>query len=216
MPYQFSLPADALRIVLPHVGSEASRPNLHAVLMEPAGVLVATCGTTLAAVKVGPLPIAEPVALIFREARKVTARQVQSVEITVGDDGLAHVNILHASKYGALTVAAVTLADTCDAHGVALAHRFPHAWRTIVPVYHADTAPTTAISYAPEHIAKFGVKLSHAVDAAPIRLHFMGPERAAVVTWPTYPEAIGLIMPCRDETPDDTRTAFDRWQAFTA
>lgn len=181
-----TLCADALRLALPHVSREESRPILNGLLVESTGVVVAANGATFAAVEDAAWadddrntrPHAD-VIVRFHKPRETTAKRIVRVEIDI--DGTVTSGIV-ARLYGHVGQVGVTLVDIVEGP-------FPN-WRQVVPTGDGEA------------IREIGFKLDDVGDRfagwGPIRLTFgKGPDAAVIVTAPDNPGAFGLWMPAR-------------------
>lgn len=181
-----TLSVRALRYVLPHIGIEPFRPTLHGVLLEPAGVIVATGGKTLVAHAHAVSGVTRPLVLEFP---KLPAK-ADELEFT-----------MPASDDMSSIVARVLTSTGLEVERVVLRLNdgtFPN-WRNVFPA--SDTKPVPAIGVDPELLARFYVKGSKELQA--IVLEFFHAENAVRVTYPKRPDVAGLIMPVRvTETPD--------------
>lgn len=209
MPRTLTIHADALRYVLPHVSTEESRPNLQGVLFEPTGLAVATNGYTLGAHRHATEPHARAVVLRFHEPRKLLASKVDTITVEIPDaldaDG-AHGWNLPVTLYGKLGAShavGATFADMLDASGFPL-------WRTVYRPA-TDPTPVASIGLDPELAARFTVGAKG--YAAKISVTFDGASGAALVRYPSQPDALGLWMPCRDIV---TGSAADAWRDLIA
>lgn len=198
MPRTLTIHADALRYVLPHVSTEESRPTLHGVMFEPSGLAVATNGYTLGAHRNATEPHAAPVLLRFQEPRKLTAGKVHRITITIPDELTgpdAHGWNLPVTLYGKLgeshTVGA-TFADMLPAN------TFP-LWRTVYRPREGDAAPVTTLALDPALLDRFAVGVGR--QTGKVALSLDGPDGAILVRYPDEPDAVGLLMPCRNVAP---------------
>ena len=177
----------ALRSVLPHVSTEASRPVLNGVLLEPAGVVVATNGKTLAAHKFAVSGVTRPIILAFP---KLPAKAA-TLEFAMPD----RIDI-------APIVARVLAASGLELDRVILREvegPFP-AWRNVFPA--SDAKPIPAICIDPELVARFVVKGGKALES--VLLEFFEPQSAVRVTYANNADFAGLIMPIRINFTTDT------------
>jgi hypothetical protein len=181
-----TLSVRALRYVLPHIGTEASRPTLHGVLLEPSGVIVATGGKTLVAHAHSVSGVTRPIILEFPKLPV----KADTLEFTmpVIDDASPVVARVLASSGMELERVVIRVRD-----GI-----FPN-WRNVFPA--SDAKPIPSVGVDPELLSRFYVKGSKELEA--ISLEFFHAESAIRVTYPKRPEVAGLIMPVRvNETPD--------------
>lgn len=182
-----TLSVPALRSVLPHVSTEASRPILNGVLLEPAGVVVATNGKTLAAHRFAASGVTRPTILAFP---KLPAKA----------DTLEFAMPMVYSREP--IVARVLAASGLELDRVILREvegPFP-PWRNVFPA--SDAKPIPAIGIDPELVARFAVKGGKALE--PVALEFFHAESAVRVTYPNNADFAGLIMPIRLTVTPDT------------
>jgi len=195
MSTAIQIPAAALHYVLPHVGKEATRPALHGVHVATDGTLTATNGTTLAVFRGGAaLREGVPaVVLIFREPKRVGAAKVENILVDLPITPNAPAVVTLYDRRGAIT--GTTLADMgeCDSfprEGIGALFR-GWAERLLSP----DGAPLPAIALDPAKVALF--KIDGVLGA---RFTFSGADRGVLVSWQQEPRAVGLLMPCRDDS----------------
>jgi hypothetical protein len=175
----------SLRYVLPHVSTEASRPILGGVILEPSGSIVATNGKTLVAHAHAVSGVTRPIIIGFP---KIAAKG-DTLEFTMPD------------TTGGPIVARVFGERGPELETIVLREiegPFPN-WRAVFPTY--DAKPVPSLGVDPELVARFHVKGSKKTEA--VALEFFAPESAIRVTYPERPEVAGLIMPIRvNQTPD--------------
>ena len=204
MPRTITIRAAALRYVLPHVGTEESRPNLHGVLIEPSGLAVATNGHTLGVHRTAADPHAAPVVLRFHEPRKVTASKVETIAVVIPDDPTtAPVSVTLYGKLGVCHPIGATLADVLPLDG------FP-SWRGVYRP-RLDTIPVPSIGLDPALADRFAVAVGR--ETGKVSVTFDGSHGAMLVRYPDEPDALGLWMPCTDKI---TGSAVEAWAAMAA
>ena len=177
----------ALRSVLPHVSTEASRPILNGVFLEPAGVVVATNGRTLAAHKFAASGVTRPVILAFP---KLPAKAA-TLEFPMPENGDSTPIVARVLSASGLELDRVILRE--------VEGPFP-TWRNVFPA--SDAKPIPAIGIDPELVARFTVKGGKALE--PVALEFFHAESAVRVTYPNNADFAGLIMPIRVNVTPDT------------
>ena len=195
MPRIITISASALRYVLPHVSTDESRPTLHRVLFEPSGLAIATNGHTLGVHRNATEPHTEPTLLRFHEPRKLTAGKVDRIVVTIPDRNEQPTQWTTApvTLYGKLGVGHVvgaTFADVMDA--------FP-LWRAAYRPREGDAAPVSTLALDPALLDRFAVKVGR--QTGKVSLSLDGPSGAILVRYPDEPNAVGLLMPCRDTAP---------------
>jgi hypothetical protein len=202
MPRTITLHAAALRYVLPHVGTEESRPNLHGVLIEPSGLAVATNGHTLGVHRTAADRHDAAALLRFHEPRKLTAAKVETIAIALPDmPDTAPVAVTLYDSVGR-TIGA-TLADMMDPQD------FP-TWRNVYRP-REDGQPVPSIGLDPALADRFAVKVGR--QTGKVSVAFDGASGCMLVRYPDEPNALGLWMPCRDVV---TGAAVAAWDAVTA
>ena len=181
-----TLSVRALRYVLPHVSTEASRPILGGVLLEPSGVIVSTSGKTLVAHKTAASGVTRPLIIAFPKiSAKAALIEFLMPDVTggpivarvVGDRGLEIETIVLREVEGP----------------------FP-TWRAVFPA--SDAKPVPSLGVDPELVARFHVKGAKALES--IALEFFAAESAIRVTYPKNEDVAGLIMPVRVPVTPDT------------
>ena len=183
--------ADALRYVLPHVSTEESRPTLHGVLFEPSGLAIATNGHTLGAHRNATEPHTEPTLLRFHEPRKLTAGKVDFIVVSINEPNAPAAVTLYG-KLGHGHVVGATFADVMDASSFPL-------WRTVYRPREGDAAPVSTLALDPALLDRFAVGVGR--QTGKVSLSLDGPSGAILVRYPDEPNAVGLLMPCRDAAP---------------
>jgi DNA polymerase III sliding clamp (beta) subunit (PCNA family) len=171
---------------LPHVSVEASRPILNGVLLEPAGVVVATNGRTLAAHKFAASGVTRPVILAFP---KLPAKAA-TLEFPMPENGDSTPIVARVLSASGLELDRVIIRE--------VEGPFP-AWRNVFPA--SDAKPIPAIGIDPELVARFAVKngtgKNHLLTTEPVAFEFFHAESAVRVTYPKNDDFAGLIMPTR-------------------
>lgn len=190
MPRTITIHADALRYVLPHVSTEESRPTLQGVLFEPSGLAIATNGHTLGAHRNATEPHAEPTLLRFHEPRKLTAGKVDRIVVEIPDD--SRLNPTATLYNGSGHLVGVSLADMLEAPSFPL-------WRTVYRTCGGDAAPVSTLALDPALLDRFAVGVGRQTGKVSFSLD--GPSGAILVRYPDQPNAVGLLMPCRDAAP---------------
>jgi hypothetical protein len=181
-----TLSVRALRYVLPHIGTEARRTNLHGVLLEPSGVIVATGGKTLVAHAHAVSNVTRPLVLEFPKL-PAKAEELEFTMPVVDDASPVVARVLTSTG---LEIERVILRVNGG--------MFPN-WRNVFPS--SDAKPVPAVGIDPELLSRFYIKGSKELEA--IMLEFFHAESAIRVTYPKRPDVAGLIMPVRvTETPD--------------
>lgn len=187
MPYTVTLHADALRYVLPHVSPEASRPILNALNVSACGRITASNGVTIATHASGAEP-GTPCLLTFSKPKALISPRVFRVTVHVSDTlGHACSVFLWDRKGRAIGSG---LAEEIEGPFPDLSGIF----RGIGDVIRAGN-PIPGVSLDPARVALFDVP-----GAGPVRLSFDSDARPIAVTWARCPEALALLMPCRDIT----------------
>jgi hypothetical protein len=170
--------AGALRLALPHVGTEERRPALHAVMIWATGTVEATDGVT--AVKIAQAATTPAnVAIVFHNPKAVTAKKVERVRVQLSESGDG--TVAHVDQYGRAIGASLAQVSIFD---------FPHTeylWRRAATILQAP-APLKEIGWKPAVMARFG--------ADPVQVVFGGSTSMAVIVWKSLPNALGLMMPC--------------------
>jgi hypothetical protein len=183
---RITITADSLRLALPHVSTEASRPIINALCVESAGAIVATNGRTLAAIPAAATfgeddalfaPTDTAVLIRFHKPREATARKVEAIRFDSDGTPTTGIVVTLLSSYG--QVIGATLADIIEGP-------FP-TWRQVVPASTA-AAPVSILGLSPDVVARF-----EAWGMIALTLH--GPSGAAIVRAHSHPEAFGLLMP---------------------
>lgn len=175
-----TISADALRLVLPHLSSEESRPTLGTLLVESSGAIVATNGHTLAAHDQAASNVPRDMTVRFHKPREAMARKVDRVEIDTDGSPTAHgIAARLFDRVGKLIGA--TLCDITD-------DRFPD-WRAVVP------------SGDPTPCAFLGLKIEDVGERfaawGPLHCAFTGPTSPVMVCPDNHPDLFGLWMPVR-------------------
>ena len=182
-----TLSVPAIRFVLPHISTEASRPILNGVLLEPAGVVVATNGKTLAAHKFAVSGVTRPIILAFPKL-PAKAATLEFAMPPVDSREPIMARVLAASG---LELDRVILRE--------VEGPFPN-WRNVFPA--SDAKPIPAIGIDPDLVARFVVK--GAKELEPVLLEFFDAQSAVRVTCPNNADFAGLIMPIRLTVTPDT------------
>lgn len=173
----------ALSYVLPHVSKEASRPVLNGVLVEPSGVIVATSGKTMMAHRGAPTGATAPVIIRFRKPKDTTARKVAYVMLDVPESG----HVVEVSTFdGDDRLLGVTLADLVEGP-------YPN-WRGVFPAGDAPGIGAPCLGVDPALLGLFATP-----NNSPVQLAFYGTGKPVLVTYPSVPNAAGLLMPCTIE-----------------
>jgi hypothetical protein len=181
-----TLSVRALRYVLPHIGTEASRPTLHGVLLEPSGVIVATGGKTLVAHAHAVSGVTRSIILEFP---KLPAK-ADTLEFTMPEADSSSPIVARVLASSGMELERIILRE--------VEGPFPN-WRNVFPA--SDAKPIPSVGVDPELLSRFYVKGSKELEA--ISLEFFHAESAIRVTYPKRPEVAGLIMPVRVlDTPD--------------
>ena len=182
-----TLSVRALRYVLPHVSTEASRPILNGVLLEPAGVIVATNGKTLAAHKTACSGVTRPIILALPKI----AAKADTLEFAMPDADSSNPIVARVIAYNGMELERIILRE--------VEGPFP-SWRNVFPA--SDAKPVPSIGVDPELVARFYVKGAKSLES--IALEFFAPESAIRVTYPKNDNVAGLIMPVRIPVTPDT------------
>ena len=181
-----TLSVRALRYVLPHVSTEASRPTLGGVLLEPAGVIVATNGKTLVAHKAACSGVTRPIILAFPKIAAKGHTLSFAMPDTTGGPIVARVFSERGPEIETIILREVE-------------GPFPN-WRNVFPA--SDAKPVPSIGVDPGLVARFYVKGAKSLES--IALEFFAPESAIRVTYPKNDDVAGLIMPVRIPITPDT------------
>jgi DNA polymerase III sliding clamp (beta) subunit (PCNA family) len=169
----------SLRYVLPHVSTEASRPILGGVLLEPSGVIVATNGKTLVAHAHAVSGVTRPIILEFP---KISSKGATLEFIMPDTTGGPIVTRVFGER--GLELETIVLRE--------VEGPFPN-WRAVFPA--SDAKPVPSIGVDPEIVARFHVKGTKSLES--IALEFFASESAVRVTYPKNADVAGLIMPVR-------------------
>jgi hypothetical protein len=178
-----TIAADTLRLALPHLSTEASRPILNALCVESTGVIVATNGHTLAAIPAAATwsedddAPASDVLIRFHKPREAMARKVEAVRFD--SDGTPQAGVVVTLLGTCGTVIGAALADIVDGP-------FPD-WRQVVPREEKREA-VSHIGMNPDVLARFD-------SWGTMSLTFHGERTGVVIRSSTNEHAIGLLMP---------------------
>lgn len=182
-----TLSVRALRYVLPHVSTEASRPILNGVLLEPAGVIVATNGKTLVAHKFAYSGVTRPIILAFPKI----AAKADTLAFTMPETDIPSPIVARVLAASGMELERIILRE--------VEGPFPN-WRNVFPA--SDAKPVPSIGVDPELVARFYVKGAKSLES--IALDFFAPGSAIRVSYPKNDDVAGLIMPVRIPITPDT------------
>lgn len=197
MRYNISITANALRYVLPHVSSEASRPILSGVLVKETGTIAATNGKTLAC-HLHAATIAAPYGdsagralLVFQKPKAVIARNVETVSVALETGNDSATVTLFDSRGNVLGLTLATVLDPKE---------YPNVDHLLAGVGERVTdggKPIPRIAIDPELFTLFSVTTGKYRSPEPCELLFSDSRSSVSVLWHRNPDAFGLIMPCQ-------------------
>ena len=194
--FTVTVSAAALRRVSAFVSSEAFRPVLHGVLLEPSGILVATDGYTMLvernAIVIDPdAPAIPSRPVLLRVPASLLRGKVHTITFTVTEYAPEYaVEIQAESRFSNGMTAAKVFTEE-------LAGPFPN-WRQVLPAGQRPDANVPTLDARLLGRFSFNGK-----DRTPVTLTAGANDGAAVLVSfsSLLPDTFGLIMPCQGNEP---------------
>lgn len=193
---------EALLLALPCAGTEASRPNLHGILLEARGFVVATNGHIMSCyrngwdheiggeksppVRAGKWQLHGNAAALRKVAQAALRDGVDVVLMPQGDTWVA--TALVARKPPAPVL--VTLERDGDGFS-----KYPESWQQVIP--EGDKVEPCLVSVDGEYLGVMGKAVSQARNGhtGGLKMYTVAPRRAIVLRGVDLPDWVGLVMP---------------------